>query len=201
MILMNTHNVSFYGEILKIINKLSWNTHLICFYVIVTSMAKPTKWPLRPAKTQISLGIHPVWSVFAVRTKKHSVLSYPLSTQADAQADQSLCWAGHTCHFVGFVMLQLKFDLCLQQRFHSNLLVQILSKPVLNKIYMFKKSWTQFCLSYFPLNFYNFNFFSFYHILQNLTQRKLTKPSQSRSALNKSNFYHVTITGILSNME
>ena len=26
------------------------------------SMIKPTKWPLRPVKTQISLGIHPVWS-------------------------------------------------------------------------------------------------------------------------------------------
>ena len=47
--------------------------------------------------------------VFAVRTKKHWVLSYPLSAQrrlcsdrADAQADQSLRWV-HT-HFVGFVM-------------------------------------------------------------------------------------------------
>ena len=29
-------------------------------------MTKPTKWHVRPAKTQISLGIHPVWSVFAV---------------------------------------------------------------------------------------------------------------------------------------
>ena len=30
-------------------------------------MTKPTKW-LRPAKTQISLGICPVWSVFAVHS-------------------------------------------------------------------------------------------------------------------------------------
>ena len=29
---------------------------------------KPTKWHVRPAKTQISLGIRPVWSVFAVRS-------------------------------------------------------------------------------------------------------------------------------------
>ena len=42
-------------------------------------MTKPTKWHVRPAKTQISLGTHPVWSVFA----------------------------GHTCHFVGFVMRRL----------------------------------------------------------------------------------------------
>ena len=43
-------------------------------------MTKPTKWHVRPAKTQISLGVHPVWSVFAVRMKKAWVLSCPLST-------------------------------------------------------------------------------------------------------------------------
>ena len=36
---------------------------------------------MRPTKTQISLGIHPVWSGFTVRMKKHWVLGYPLSTQ------------------------------------------------------------------------------------------------------------------------
>ena len=44
-------------------------------------MTKPTKWPVHPAKTQISLGIRPVWSVFALRKKKAWVLSYPLSAQ------------------------------------------------------------------------------------------------------------------------
>ena len=43
-------------------------------------MTKPTKWHVRPAKAQISLGINPVWSVFAVCMKKAWVLSYPLST-------------------------------------------------------------------------------------------------------------------------
>ena len=37
---------------------------------------------MRPAKTQISLGIHPVWlRVFTVRRKKAWVLSYPLNAQ------------------------------------------------------------------------------------------------------------------------
>ena len=51
---------------------------------------------VRPAKTQMSLGIRPVWSVFAVRMKKPWVLSYPLrpaKTQiswASAQSDQSI---------------------------------------------------------------------------------------------------------------
>ena len=60
---------------------------------------KRTKWPVCPAKTQISLGIHPVWSVFAVRMKKHLMLSYPFSALrrlwsdwADAQADLSVRW-------------------------------------------------------------------------------------------------------------
>ena len=59
-------------------------------------VTKPTKWHVRPAKTQIRLGIR----VFIVRMKKAKVLSYPLSAQrrlwsdwADAQAHLSLHWA------------------------------------------------------------------------------------------------------------
>ena len=74
---------------------------------------KTNKVSVRPAKTQISLGIRPVWSVFAVRMKKAWTLSYPLSAQrrlwsdwADAQADLSLRWA-HS-HIVGFATGRLK---------------------------------------------------------------------------------------------
>ena len=42
---------------------------------------KTNRMTVRPAKTQISLGICPVWSVFTVCMKKASVLSYPLSAQ------------------------------------------------------------------------------------------------------------------------
>ena len=73
-------------------------------------MIKPTKWHVRPAKTQISLGIRPVWSEASLSAWR----SYPLSAQrrlwpdwADAQADLSLRWA-HS-HFVGFVMRRLKW--------------------------------------------------------------------------------------------
>ena len=73
---------------------------------------KTNKMSVRPAKTQISLGIRPVWSVFAVRMKKVWVLCYPFSAQQrrwsdweDAQADLSLRWV-HS-HFVGFVMSRL----------------------------------------------------------------------------------------------
>ena len=60
---------------------------------------KPTKWHVRPAKTQLSLGIRLI-RVFAVRLEKARILNYPLSAQrrlwsdwADAQAVLSLRWA------------------------------------------------------------------------------------------------------------
>ena len=68
---------------------------------------KTNKMSVRPAKTQISLGI---------RMKKAWVLSYPLSANEDWSdwadallSDQSLFWA-HT-HFVGFVMSWLIYVL------------------------------------------------------------------------------------------
>ena len=87
----------------------------VCSCQLLASISDPprhdktSKMAVRPAKTQISLGIR----VFAVRMKKAWVLSYPWSAQrrlwsdwADAKADLSLRWA-HT-HFVGFVMSWLK---------------------------------------------------------------------------------------------
>ena len=75
-------------------------------------MTKPTKWHVGPAKTQISLGICPVWSVFAIRMKKYWPINYLLS--ASKKSDQTgrmprLIWvfAGRTCQFVGFVTRRL----------------------------------------------------------------------------------------------
>ena len=76
-------------------------------------MIKPTKWPVRPAKTQISLGIHPVWSESLLCAQW--VAKDPSFLQADSEdSDQTgrmlrLIWvfAGHTDHFVGFVMTWL----------------------------------------------------------------------------------------------
>ena len=84
---------------------LAWLDGYTCIFE--PRHVKTNKMAVRPAKTQISLGIRPVWSVFAVRMKKAWALSYPLSAQrwlwsdwVDAQADLSLRWA-HT-HFVFF---------------------------------------------------------------------------------------------------
>ena len=73
---------------------------------------------VRPAKTQISLGIRPVWSVFACVlwvAKEPSFLhadSEDWSDWANAQADRSLRWA-HT-HFAGFVMSRLTYRCYIQ---------------------------------------------------------------------------------------
>ena len=98
----------------------SWTTilcHAAAGATKTRAKTRQNQQSVRPAKTPISLDIHPVWSVFAVRMKKPWVLSYPMNAQrrfwsdwVDAQADLSLCWA-HT-HFVGFVMSRLTLFVC-----------------------------------------------------------------------------------------
>ena len=66
---------------------------------------------MRLAKTQISLGILPVWSESSLSAwrKRGSLAQGRLwSDWADAQADLSLRWA-HS-HFVGFVMSRLIYS-------------------------------------------------------------------------------------------
>ena len=76
-------------------------------------MTKQTKWPVHPAKTQISLDINPVWSESLQCAQW--VAEDPRFLYADSEdSDQTgrmlrLIWtfAGHT-DFVGFVVWQLK---------------------------------------------------------------------------------------------
>ena len=84
---------------------------------------KSAKWHVYPAKTQISLGIHPVWSESSLCAqwvaKDPKFLhadskSEDWSDLADAQADLSLHWA-HS-HFVGFVMRWLISYITFQHR-------------------------------------------------------------------------------------
>ena len=77
-------------------------------------LTKPIKRHVRPAKTQISLGIHLVWSESSLSAWRklgslaaHRAHSKDWSDWANAQADLSLRWA-HS-HFVGFVMTHLIF--------------------------------------------------------------------------------------------
>ena len=73
-------------------------------------MTKLTKWPVRPAITQISLDIDPVWSessMCAQSVTKDSRLLHAGSEDSDQTGRiPSLIWvfAGCTCYFAGFVM-------------------------------------------------------------------------------------------------
>ena len=78
-------------------------------------MSKPTKWPAHPGKTQISLSVRPVWSesslpgwrsigsLAGIRTHKED------SDQTGWMSRLIRVFVGHKGHFVGFVMLQLKW--------------------------------------------------------------------------------------------
>ena len=94
----------------------SW--HYACAVVYLPPSFEPphdktNKMTVRTAKTQISLGIRPVWSVSSLSTwRKLGSLAIHWAHSEDY--DQTgrmhrLIWvvAGHTCHFVGFVMRRL----------------------------------------------------------------------------------------------
>ena len=113
---------------------------------------KTNKMTVRPAKTQISLGIRPVWSSSSLCTqwvdKDPSFLhADPSFLHADSEdSDQSgwmprLIWVfAGTCHFVGFVMRQLTW--------HSDSL----------------KKFTAICVKLYKQNLYNLNdFFCGHH--------------------------------------
>ena len=73
-------------------------------------MTKPTKWPVRPAKTQINLGICPVWSELSLsawRNIRSSVTNWVHNEDSDQTGQMPmLIWvfAGLTDQFFGFVM-------------------------------------------------------------------------------------------------
>ena len=70
-------------------------------YYLSDSTTKPTKRHMHPAKTGVSLGIHPVWSVFTMGSRNVSSCGQQkLIRLGDAQADlislrrayRSFCW-------------------------------------------------------------------------------------------------------------
>ena len=88
---------------------------IVCEVHLSRDMTIPTNWVCAQRRLRSAwASAQSDQTVFAVRMKKHWVLSYPLSAQrglwsdwANAQADLSLRWA-HS-HFVGFVMSRLRW--------------------------------------------------------------------------------------------
>ena len=96
-----------------LLNILVMNTGLVYWFLNMSHLlTKPTKWHVCPAKTQLSLGIHPVWSESSLCTQW--VAKDPSFLHADSEdSDQTgrmpgLIWVFiWRSHVVGFVMLQL----------------------------------------------------------------------------------------------
>ena len=76
-------------------------------------MKKPTNWYVRPAKTQISLGFRPVWSVSSLSAwrKVRSLATHKADSEDSDQTGRMprLIWVfnGRKPQFVGFLMRQL----------------------------------------------------------------------------------------------
>ena len=94
LVLYNITHFRYFGilSIFKVALELTWLFWLVCSHLSNCSW-KPTKSSVHPAKTQISLGICPVWSVFFVWVKKHWALNYLLGTQWRLWSDW-FCHAG-----------------------------------------------------------------------------------------------------------
>ena len=87
-------------------------------------VTKPTKWHVRSAKTQISLGIRPVWSESSLSAwrKLGSLATHQAHSKDSDQTGwmPRLIWvfAGRICHFVCFVTMRLNYT-CVCFRTHS----------------------------------------------------------------------------------
>ena len=79
-------------------------------------MTKPTKWQMCRVKTQISLGIHPVWSESSLSAWRK--LGSEDSDQTGRMPRLIWVFAGHTCHFVGFVMRRLFIFILYEYEMH-----------------------------------------------------------------------------------
>ena len=108
------------------------------FYQLQLSrlVIKPTKWSVHPAKTQISLGICPVWSESSLCAQW--VAKDPSFFHADSEdSDQTgwmprLIWvfAGRTRHFAGFVMRRLSLLWSRTSKQDINILLCIMIKRI-----------------------------------------------------------------------
>ena len=103
---------------------------------------------VRPAKTQISLGIRPVWSESSLCAQW--VAKNPSFLHADSEdSDQTgrmprLIWvfAGRTCHFVGFVIRRLNYVRYIMRKSWLELIVNKRNDLSYIKVFT-RRGWTE----------------------------------------------------------
>ena len=104
-------------------------------------VTKPIKWHVRPAKTQISLGIRPVWSESSLCAQW--VAKDPSFLHADSEYSDQTWWmprliwvfAWRTGHFVGFLMRWLMYVVIY---IHRNILLTNIKKKKKNSMAWWK---------------------------------------------------------------
>ena len=94
-----------------------WWIRITYLYYMITLMTKPTNRHVRPAKTQISLGIRPgLIRVFARHVWRNlgTLATYWAHSEDSDQTGRVPrlfgVFAGRTCHFVGFVVRWLIYE-------------------------------------------------------------------------------------------
>ena len=121
--IIRKHRIKFFAIMFaKLFKVYAGHLHSFapCFFTKISKATyeprndKTNKMTVRPAKTQISLGIRPVWSESSLCVQRPKLSSCGQrrlwSDWTDAQADLSLRWAN--THFVGFVMSRLIYNIC-----------------------------------------------------------------------------------------
>ena len=78
------------------------------FLEMSRSTTKLTKWPVRPAKTHVSLGTRPVWSVFAVRLMEVLGPHLPIKRISKTLIRLGGCtgWTGYSLGHMSFFPVQ-----------------------------------------------------------------------------------------------
>ena len=121
-------------------------------------MTKPTKLPVRPAKTQISLGFRPVWSessLYAEWVAKDTRFLHADSEDSDQTGRMPRLirvFAGRTGHFVSFVMLWLglwftnkRYEITKKQGTHLFLSLSLpLPHEVVTMLNLTTQTWKQY---------------------------------------------------------
>ena len=87
------------------------------------STTKPTRWHVRPAKTQIRLGIHRVWSVLVVCFERllRTQALFMRTVKTLDQTDLSLRWVHRSfCWFCRFHYLKVRYTYSAEKCCGSN---------------------------------------------------------------------------------
>ena len=160
---------------------------------------KTNKVTVRPAKTQISLGIHAVWSessLSAWRKLGSWATHYVHSEDSDQTGRMPrLIWvfAEHTCHFVDFVMRQLIYQQLMSASQHHwalQILQVVQVCPFSHNEWLcvtwcdiMKRSWTHILKPHINLIWTASSEFGTYHLCEQQRFRRACASAQSRQNL------------------